>query len=166
MSDENNAEHEVSNIMKELQPIAFLFSVCMVVAAFYTNNEVNKTDLANVLMASLFFFFAYIGLFFSKKTDFRWFMYFGEFSLAIGAIYVYKSLVGIAKIIDQAAIDTNSLWIYIVLYSFFLILFMYLSNKVKNEGIYFCKLFFHISLILFCFYVILLLWERRGSRIP
>jgi len=57
MSDENNAEHEVSNIMKELQPIAFLFSVCMVVAAFYTNNEVNKTDLANVLMASLFFFF-------------------------------------------------------------------------------------------------------------
>jgi hypothetical protein len=71
--------------MRELQPVAFLISLSLVVAAFHTKNDNSDSiKLTYILMASLFFFLAYIGLFSFKKCDFRLFYYFGEISLLFG----------------------------------------------------------------------------------
>lgn len=92
----NNQKKDTLDIMKELQPVAFLLSICLVIAAFYANpsNEVSKNNLMHILTASLFFFFAYVGLFYYKKTDFTLFLYFGESSLIGGAVFIIYAFSG------------------------------------------------------------------------
>lgn len=46
VSDSNNQKKDILEIMKELQPLAFLLSMCLVIAAFYVNpaNDVAKNN--------------------------------------------------------------------------------------------------------------------------
>lgn len=153
----NNQKKDTLNIMKELQPVAFLISMCLVIAAFYINpaNEVAKNNLIHILTASLFFFFAYIGLFYYKKTDFTLFLYFGECSLIGGAWFIINAFSGIIDIIDKEVNPINSFFATIFVISFFLIASIYLSGKVKKGNIYnLSKVLFHLSLVLFFFYLV------------
>jgi hypothetical protein len=166
--DDNNSKNKIFEIMKDLQPVAFLISICLVIATFYVNNhdKVAGINSTNILMASIFFFFAYIGLFFFRKTNFLLSFYLGELSLVFGAIFIYASFSGIVGIICNAAkgkayifSDPNSLFIFVFLLSFPLISIMYLSGKVKKGKLYnMCKIFFHLSLILFCSCIVLSLF--------
>jgi hypothetical protein len=57
MPDDNNAKNGILNIMKDLQPVAFLMSMSLVIATFYEKNgSVNTTNLTYFLVASLFSF--------------------------------------------------------------------------------------------------------------
>ena len=157
ISDSNNQKKDILDIMKELQPVAFLISMCLVIAAFYVNpvNGVSRINLIYILMASLFFFFAYVGLFYYKKTDFSLFLYFGECSLIGGTWFIYNAFSGIFDIIDKEAYPSNAFYLTIFMISFFLIVPMYLSGKVKKGKIYnFSKVLFHLSLILFFSYIL------------
>jgi len=178
-ANDSSSKSNLIEIMKDLQPIAFLISMCLVVGAFYANpqNKVAEINLTNILMASLFFFLAYIGLFFFKKTNFPLFLYFGEISLLFGAIFVFYGFTGIVEIIDGEAIAINTLYITVLLFSLILISIMYLSGKVKKElsdkenialsnkgkdvlykkrKLYkISKILFHFSLIFFISYILL-----------
>lgn len=153
----NNQNKDTLDIMKELQPVAFLISMCLVIAAFYANpsNDVAKNNLMHILTASLFFFFAYIGLFYYKKTDFTLFLYFGESSLIGGAWFIINAFSGIIDIIDKEVNPINSFFTTIFGISFFLIASFYLSGKVKKGNIYnFSKVLFHLSLVLFYLHLV------------
>lgn len=170
--DSNKQKKDILDIMKELQPVAFLLSMCLVIAAFYANptNEVAENNLIHILMASLFFFFAYVGLFYYKKTDFTPFLYFGECSLIGGAWFVINAFSGIIGIIDKEVNPINGFFTTVFVTSFFLITSIYLSGKVKRGKIYnFSKVLFHLSLVLFfpylvsfvCIYIIYYLRELQ-----
>jgi hypothetical protein len=159
---ENNELSNVLNIMKDLQPVAFLLSMSLVIAAFYTNpsNNVDNINLTYVLMSSIFFFFAYAGLFFLKITEFRGFLYFGESSVIAGMLFIMAAFSGIIELINNASLNTNTLLIYILVYSFFLILTIYMLGIAKHEKTHpyykmflyvhcFCKKCFYLSLLLF-----------------
>ncbi|WP_410509749.1 hypothetical protein RSJ42_05895 [Methanosarcina hadiensis] len=157
-SDSNNQKKDLLEIMKELQPVAFLISMCLVIAAFYVNpaNEVSKNNLIHILMASLSFFFAYLGLFCYKKNDFPLFRYFGECSLIGGVWFVYNAFAGIIGIIDKEVNPVNSFFISVFLISLSLITTMFLSGKVKKGKMYnFSKVLFHFSLVLLFSYIVL-----------
>jgi hypothetical protein len=162
-------KNDVLEIMKDLQPVAFLISMCLIVAAFYLNpeNDVPKSSLTSILMASLSFFLVYIELFLFKKTDFLWFRYLGEWSLVGAAMLVLYALIGITKIIDEAALAINGLYLFVFYFPIFLITIMYLSGKVKKGKLYnFCEIFFHLSLFLFCSYIVLFLFKLlAGSQV-
>ena len=115
---ENNALSNVLDTMKDLQPVAFLLSMSLVIAAFCTNpvNNVDNINLAYVLMSSTFFFFAYAGLFFLKRTGFRGFLYFGESSVIAGMLFIMAAFSGIIDLIDSASLNTNTLYIYILVH--------------------------------------------------
>lgn len=136
-SDNNNKKKDILEIMKELQPVAFLLSICLVIAAFYANpvNEVAKTNLRYILMASLFFFFAYMGLFYYKKTDFTPFLYFGECSIIVGAFFVINAFSGIINIIDEKVNPIYGFFATVLFTSFFfncICLFIGKSEKRKS----------------------------------
>jgi hypothetical protein len=168
MPDDKNANKDVLEIMKDLQPVAFLVSMCLVIAAFYVNpaNNVDKINLTSVLMASVFFFLAYISLFFYKRTNFNLFLYFGECSIVGGASYILYAFSGIIDLIDIMGKETNlinAFYIAVFLNSLSLCVSLYLSGKIRKGKIYnFCKVFFHLGIILFiisivlfiCFYIV------------
>lgn len=154
--DDNNSKNNVLEILKDLQPVAFFLSVCLVIATFYINNNTSPINITNILMASLFFFVSYLGLFAFRITNFPNFLVFGKISLLIGAWFIFKAFLGIAEKIDQAANPTNGLYIGFLMIFFYLILIMYLLEKVKGWLVRdFCKIFFHYSLYLFTFSLIL-----------
>lgn len=154
----NNQKKDTLEIMKDLQPVAFLISMCLVVAAFYVNpvNGVAKVNLTSILVASLSFFFGYFGFFFYKKTDYILFLYFGECSIIGGAWFIYNAFSGIANIIDKDTDPKNALYLTVLSILFFLILAMYFSGKVEKGKIYhFSKVLFHLSLVLLFSYILL-----------
>ena len=159
--DADNSNRDIFNIMKDLQPVAFLLSFCLVIAAFYSNpgNGVSDINLSYILAASFIFFIAYVSFFVYKKTNFPLFLYFGEGCLIGAALFVYRSFFGIAEMIDKVADHPNSIYVFVLLFSFDFIPIMYLSGKIKNGKIYdFSKIFFHLSLIFFCLHIILFLF--------
>lgn len=161
MTDDNSS---IFDIMRDLQPIAFLISMCLVIAAFYVNNHVEAISLTNILVASLAFFIAYISLLIFRKTDFPLFRYFGEFSLICAAAFVFSAFTGIVKKIDEASNSIHYLYIFISLVSLFFITIMYGSRGIKKENVYIkCQLLFHLSLILFCLYIFLFVLGRFSN---
>lgn len=158
-------KHNVLTIMAKLQPVAFMLSMSLVLAAFIANRQDSSkfVDLTNALMASVFFLFAYFGFFLSQKLDYTWFHSLGEISLLGGGLYIYKAFPGIITIIDEATNSTNTLFIYSLLFSFVLILVAYLlKNTEKERVIYkFCKTFWSISIILVISYAVLFLLKLQ-----
>lgn len=154
MPDDSN----IFDIIRDLQPIAFLLSMCLIIAGFFSNplNEIPGINLTNILMASLFFFFAYIGMFIFKMTKYPMFRYFGGFSFGLGWLFIFNAFGGIAGKIDDAAIPINGIYIAFLSLSLFLIGIIYLLGKIKTGIIRdLCKLFFQISFISFCLCLVL-----------
>lgn len=158
-------ESDVLTIMANLQPIAFLLSMSLLLATFIANRQDTSkfVDLTNALMASVFFFFAYFAFFMSQKFTYTWFNSLGEISLLGGGFYIYKAFPGIITIIDEATNSTNTLFIFSLLFSFVLILAAYLLKNTKKERILykFCKPFWYISVILVFAYAALFLLKLQ-----
>lgn len=152
MSDSDRSENKTLDILKELQPVAFLLSMSLVIASFFANpaSGINKSSLTSILIGSVFFFFSYIGFFCSQKTNFRLFLYYGEYSLVFGAFFILIGFLNIVSKLDHEVSDATSVYSYLLIYGFIIVISLYLLQKaeIKKRNKFF-EVWSYLNCILF-----------------
>lgn len=99
--------NSLTDIMRDLQPVAFLISASLVLAVFL-NNELNQRY---ALLASVLFFLAYLGLAFYKITKYKWSFYWGLSLIILSTYFLYSSFGDVIHIIFKNKMDRNLLFV-------------------------------------------------------
>lgn len=123
----------LTEIIKELQPIAFLISASLILAVFFKENSLSQKY---ALFASILFFLAYLGLAAYKTTKFNVFFYWGLLLIATGISYIYDSFGGIISIILNVNDKNFQLIIFFVIFSIFIVLNGFLLHISDKNTVY------------------------------
>ncbi len=100
--------HSLIEIMRELQPVAFLISASLILAVFL-NNE--PTHQRYALFASVLFFLSYLGFAFYKIFKYKWYFYWGLSLIVLSTYFLYSSFGDVISIILKNNIDKTFLFI-------------------------------------------------------
>jgi len=124
--------NDTLSIMEKLQPIAFLFSMTLLIATL-VHTLSKSSELSSILMTSVSFFFAYLGFFAFKKTAFTFFRFFGEGSLLFALFFIMTPLKEFVNKIDEAKNPINTWLIFFFFGFFFFGIILYLLETVKKD---------------------------------
>jgi hypothetical protein len=119
-----------TEIIGKLQPIAFLISVSLVLAVFFSENSISRKY---AVFASLSFFFAYLSFIFYKVNNYRISFYWGILLTFIGVSLIYQSFRGVLPIITSIDSGITTLAIYIIAITSFLFVRFFLDKSNKNN---------------------------------
>ena len=144
-----------TEIIRELQPIAFLISASLLLTVFFINFDENSVSVKYALLASVSFFLAYLGFVFYKIFNYRLSFYWGLSLTSISAILIYYSFNGVFPIFFS---DTNNaltiLVAYIVSSMFILMAHYTLGESNHNNNTYkISKYIFYLIVLFILIYI-------------
>ncbi|KCZ73540.1 hypothetical protein ANME2D_00610 [Candidatus Methanoperedens nitroreducens] len=151
---DRHEEHYVlfTEIIGKLQPIAFLISVSLVLAAFFDKNSISRTY---ALFASLSLFFAYLGFAFYKITKYRLSFYWG-LSLTLISVtliyYAFGNVFGIILSVENKRITTLAFYIVCSMFALYTKYTLDSSNK-NNLRYKISNIAFYIAVLFILIYV-------------
>lgn len=137
LNEHENYYSRITEIMRELQPLAFLISVSLVLAVFFEEDKSIPLSQKYALFASILFFLAYLGFAFYKITKNKILFYWGLALILIATCFIYSSFGNILEIVITIEDKNVSLIVSSVIYSLYIVATkVFLDFSKKNTFTY------------------------------
>ncbi|MDO8726630.1 MAG: hypothetical protein Q7J35_11235 [Candidatus Methanoperedens sp.] len=138
----------LTEIMRDLQPIAFLISASLILSVFLGNKPISQ---GYAVFASVLFFMAYVGIVVFNIFKYKWFFYWGLSLIVLGITFLYYSFGDVISIILKSNIDKNfSFAVSLVVISMVIILNKFSLDYSNNKNIFYkiLRISFWVELVL------------------